>query len=212
MASKEMLRKNHWETIYQTKSPDEVSWYQSDPMLSMKLIKDSELEKGLGIIDVGGGTSLLVDHLLDNGFEDIAVLDISENSLEISKARLGDRKDLVDWIVADVTKFNSPRKYSFWHDRAVFHFLVDEEDQKKYLEVLKKSLASNGQAVIATFALDGPSKCSGLDVVRYGSDSICETFGADFKLIGQYNESHLTPEEKEQRFTYFMFRRLNRDV
>ena len=207
-----MLRKDHWEKIYQTKSPDEVSWYQSNPLLSMKLIKDSELEKGLGIIDVGGGASLLVDYLLDDGFEDIAVLDISEDSLEISKKRLGDRKDLVEWIVADVTEFSSSRSFSFWHDRAVFHFLVDEEDQKKYLEVLKETLDPGGVVVVATFALDGPSKCSGLDVVRYDTESICRVFGSDFQLIGQFSESHFTPSEKEQRFTYFMFRKINRDM
>ena len=205
--SEKMDVKSHWEEIYNTKSPTEVSWYQTRPSLSLQLIKSAGLEKNLGIIDVGGGASLLVDSLLDEGYEDLSVLDISERSLEVSRERLGGRQDEVQWFIEDVREFHPARRFNFWHDRAVFHFLTDEDDQRKYVDVLKGCLALGGYVVIATFAIDGPMKCSGLGVVRYDADSISSRLGSSFEQIGQYNESHYTPRGKEQKFTYFLFKR-----
>ena len=205
--TKQIDVKSHWEEIYDTKSPTEVSWYQTRPSLSLEIIESTGIEKGQGIIDVGGGASLLVDCLLDAGYEDLTVLDISERSLEVSKARLGDRRDDVKWFVEDVREFHPSRRLHLWHDRAVFHFLTDEDDQRKYVEVLKESLASGSFVVIATFAIDGPTRCSGLDVVRYDAETLSSRLGSGFEQIGQYNESHYTPGGKEQKFNYFLFKR-----
>ena len=205
--TKQIDVKSHWEEIYDTKSPTEVSWYQTRPSLSLQLIKSTGIEKEQGIIDVGGGASLLVGCLLDEGYEDLSVLDISERSLEVSKARLGDRKDDVQWFIEDVRVFQRDERFHLWHDRAVFHFLTDEEDQRKYIDNLKRSLVSGGYGVIATFAIDGPTRCSGLDVIRYNGETICSKLGPSFEQIGEYNESHFTPGGNEQKFTYFFFKR-----
>ncbi|MHA2162932.1 MAG: class I SAM-dependent methyltransferase [Candidatus Thorarchaeota archaeon] len=199
--------KTHWEEIYNTKSPTEVSWYQKFPFLSLQLIKSTGVEKMQGIIDVGGGASLLVDSLLDEGYEDLAVLDISSRSLDVSKARLGERCDNVQWFIEDVRAFQRNERFHLWHDRAVFHFLTDEKDQRKYIDNLKRSLVPKGYAIIATFAIDGPTRCSGLDVVRYNGETICGKLGPSFEQIGEYDESHFTPGGNEQKFTYFLFKR-----
>ncbi|MHA2391243.1 MAG: class I SAM-dependent methyltransferase [Promethearchaeota archaeon] len=199
--------KSHWEEIYNTKPPTDVSWYQTRPSLSLQLIKSTGIEKHQGIIDLGGGASLLVDCLLEDGYENLSVLDISEQSLEITKARLSNQKDDVHWYVVDVTEFYPSRRFHLCHDRAVFHFLTDKTDQRKYVETLRRILVPGGHVLIATFAFDGPTKCSGLDVVRYDAETIRSRLGPDFELLNQYDESHYTPGGKEQKFSYFLFRK-----
>jgi SAM-dependent methyltransferase len=203
-----MNRKEHWEQVYQTKAPDDVSWFQTRPALSLQLIGKSGAGKAAGIIDVGGGASVLVDCLLDDGFVRPAVLDISAAALEHAKKRLGQRAAAVDWFAADVTEFRPPRTFGLWHDRAVFHFLTDKGDRSKYVETLKRTLKSDGHVIIASFALDGPPKCSGLDVCRYDAAGICAELGADFQLVDQASETHTTPWQTEQKFAYFRFKRL----
>ncbi len=199
--------KSHWEEIYNTKPPTEVSWYQTRPSLSLKMIESTGIGKGRGIIDVGGGTSLLVDYLLDEGYEDMAVLDISGRSLEIARARLGDRENDVEWYEANATEFQPPRKFYLWHDRAVFHFLTDERDRRKYVNVLKEALMPEGYLVMATFAIDGPKRCSGLDTVQYDEESMSLELGDEFTLMEKVDETHVTPGDKEQKFTYFLYQR-----
>jgi SAM-dependent methyltransferase len=199
--------KSHWEEIYNTKPPTEVSWYQTNPSLSLNLIETTGIEKGQAIIDVGGGSSMLVDCLLDEGYEDLAVLDISGRSLEIAGARLGDREDDVEWYEADVTEFRLPRQFYLWHDRAVFHFLTDERDRREYVNVLKEALMPEGYLVMATFAIDGPKRCSGLDTVQYDEGSMSLELGDEFVLMEKVDETHVTPGDKEQKFTYFLYQR-----
>ena len=204
-----MSAKEHWNKVYQTKAPDDVSWVQTPPATSLKLIRASGVGKNAGIIDVGGGASVLVDFLLDAGFSKLAVLDISAAALEHARRRLGKRADSVEWLEADVTTFQSARQFGLWHDRAVFHFLTDQADRQKYAQTLKRTLTPGGQVVIATFALDGPPKCSGLEVARYDAASIGAELGAEFQLVEQASETHTTPWQTEQKFGYFRFARKN---
>jgi ubiquinone/menaquinone biosynthesis C-methylase UbiE len=199
--------KSHWEEMHKTKSSTEVSWYQTRPSLSLKLIEVTGIEKGQSIIDVGGGSSKLVDYLMDEGYKELAVLDISEQSLMIAKARLGDRESDVRWYVVDATEFQPPRQFDLWHDRAVFHFLTDEQDRRKYVNVLKNALMPEGYLVMATFAIDGPKRCSGLDTVQYDEESMGLELGDEFTLMDKTDEIHITPGDKEQKFTYFLYQR-----
>jgi len=196
-------RKEHWERIYSARSPVEVSWYQTEPVLSLQLIQNCGLQKNDPIIDVGGGASVLVDRLLGKGYRRLAVLDISSTSLAYAQQRLGDRARQVEWFTADVTEFVAPHPFSLWHDRAVFHFLTLPEDRKKYVEVLKKTLKPGGFLVLATFAMHGPTKCSGLDVVRYDAGKLMNELGDQFDLVGETGETHVTPDNKEQLFSWF---------
>jgi ubiquinone/menaquinone biosynthesis C-methylase UbiE len=207
MGKRKLSIKAHWENIYNTKLPTEMSWYQKYPSLSLKLIKTSGIEAKHSIIDVGGGTSLLVDSLLEKGFKRLAVLDISHSALDIAKSRLGTRAENVKWYEADATEFQPPKQFDLWHDRAVFHFLTDEEAQRKYVEVLKRTLVSGGYLVISTFAIDGPKKCSGRDTVKYEVSSMSAKLGGEFRLLEFLDELHITPGKKEQKFTYFLYKR-----
>jgi ubiquinone/menaquinone biosynthesis C-methylase UbiE len=202
---KEMNRKDHWQHVYQTKDPTDVSWFQSQPTLSLRLIGNAGLEKNQGIIDVGGGASVMAGCLLGAGFRHVAVLDISADALKHAKQRLGAKADAVEWLEADVTGFTPPRQYDLWHDRAVFHFLTDKADRRKYVQTLKRTLTPGGHVIIATFAVDGPMKCSGLDVARYDASGICTELGSEFRLVEQVNETHVTPWNTEQKFSYFRF-------
>ncbi len=203
-----MNAKDHWNRVYQTKAPDDVSWFQTEPSTSLKLIKSTGVQKNEGIIDIGGGASTLVDFLLDLGFKRLAVLDISATALAHSKERLGKRGAHVDWLEADVTEFVPRQKFSVWHDRAVFHFLTNKENRNRYVETMRRTLWPGGHIIIATFALDGPIKCSGLDVARYDAKTIADELGPEFKLIEQTDETHVTPWNTEQRFGYFRFTRI----
>ncbi len=200
-----MSRQEHWNQVYQTHAPTDVSWCQTRPAVSLQLIAATCIAKDQGIIDVGGGASVLVDHLLAAKFTKLAVLDISAAALENTRKRLGMRADLVEWHEADVTTFKPSHPFGLWHDRAVFHFLTDPADKQKYVQTLKQTLTPDGHVIIATFAVDGPLKCSGLEVARYDAPSICAELGGGFQLVEQVNETHITPWNTEQKFSYFRF-------
>ncbi len=197
--------RDHWEDIYQTKEPDEVSWYQDTPSTSLGLITEIGLDKGASIIDIGAGDSKLVDNLIDLGFRNITALDISSNALERSKKRLGNRADSVKWVVSDLREFETEEKYDLWHDRAVLHFLTDEEDIKRYVVAVRQFLRPRGYIIASTFSVNGPMKCSGLDVRQYSEDSMKKLF-SDFEHVKTFEEEHKTPWETSQMFIYGVFR------
>ncbi len=173
----ELSRQAHWQNVYTRKSENEVSWFQENPAPSLELIAQVGATPASAIIDIGGGASRLVDNLIDRGFDDVTVLDLSEAALEAAKARLGTRADQVHWIVADATIWEPQKAYDIWHDRAAFHFLTEEGDRAAYLARLERAVKVGGYAIIATFALDGPERCSGLPVVRYDPASLGQTLG-----------------------------------
>ena len=199
-------RKSHWENIYTSKTPGEVSWYQLEPVVSLKLIASTGISRAGKIIDVGGGASVLVDKLLDQGFENLTVLDVSSKALDYAKKRLGKRAEAVKWIEADITEAEFSEKYDLWHDRAVFHFLTNEDDRKKYVQNMKKAMNPGGHVIIAAFSIDGPLKCSGLDVERYSPEKMNSELGESFELVKSIDELHMTPGGKEQKFTYCYFK------
>lgn len=203
-----MNRREHWNRVYRDKPADRVSWYQQQPAASLELIAASGVGRDAGIIDVGGGASVLVDALLDQGYTGLAVLDVAHSALEAVRARLGDRAALVEWFEADVTRFEPTRRYALWHDRAVFHFLTDAGERAAYVRTLGKALQPGGTVIIATFAPDGPPKCSGLDVVRYDGRSLAAELGASYKLRESRREAHVTPGGMTQPFCYFRFERV----
>ncbi len=203
-----MDSKSHWENIYKTKASTQVSWYQEHLQTPLRLIERTGVEKTAQIIDVGSGASTLVDDLLERGFEHITVLDISSAAIDAARARLGSRADEVTWIEADITKVALPHHYyDLWHDRAVFHFLTSAEERQKYVETAKHSLKPRGHLIISTFAIEGPPKCSGLDVVRYSPQSLYDEFGIEFELIDSASEVHLTPFGTKQKFIYCYLRK-----
>jgi SAM-dependent methyltransferase len=196
--------KAHWESIY-ANGYEAVSWFQARPDLSLYLIKSSGIAKDAGIIDVGGGASSLVDYLLDEGYSAVAVLDISPTALWYARNRLGTRVRSVNWFEADVTTFHPPRRFGLWHDRAVFHFLTEAAQRRAYVRTLRRTLAPDGTAIIATFAIDGPTRCSGLPAESYDAEKISAEVGPEFLLIDEMSEVHRTPSGNEQVFTYFHF-------
>jgi len=202
-----MDRKAHWENVYGSKAEAEVSWYQPDPELSMKLILEVCPPQGK-VIDVGGGASLLVDRLLAEGFVQPAVLDISGTALAKAKQRLGAKAQRVRWLVADVTETTDIGHFDVWHDRAVFHFLTTPEERRGYVRLASKSLIRGGHLILATFALDGPARCSNLEVCRYDAKSALAELGSAFEIMKDLRETHLTPNGKTQQFFYGMFRRV----
>jgi SAM-dependent methyltransferase len=204
----EAAKKSHWENIYSTKGARQVSWYAPHLELSLQLIKESGVSRTGQIIDVGGGASTLVDDLLEKGYEHLSVLDISLKAIQSSKARLGIKAKLVQWIEADVTQVDLPQNhFDIWHDRAVFHFLTQAGDRRRYLNLVKSSLKSRGRLIIGTFADDGPSTCSGLEVVRYSVASLRAEVGEDFEFVEGRNETHSTPFNTEQKFLYGHFKK-----
>ena len=208
----EMDRKAHWEDVYTTKDEREVGWFQPEPLLSLKLIQ-SVSPSPCRLIDVGGGTSRLVDRLLDSGFETLAVLDISRAALERTRARVGSRAAMVRWIEADVASASDLGEFDVWHDRAVFHFLTDPACRRRYVELAGQSVPPGGHLIVSTFALEGPTRCSGLEVCRYGVENLAAEFGDAFSLVRQATETHITPKGTPQAFLYGVFRRVPaRDV
>ncbi|MEZ5308637.1 MAG: class I SAM-dependent methyltransferase [Pyrinomonadaceae bacterium] len=199
-----MINKDHWESIYSTKPLDGVSWFQEHAEVSVGLITSAEIGRDAAIIDVGAGASVLVDDLLELGYHDISVLDLSGSALEKAKARLGKEKaEGINWIEADVTTVDlGLQRFDVWHDRAVFHFLTDEESRERYVENVMRSVKPGGYVIVATFAEDGPTKCSGLTVNRYSADELHAEFGARFELIKSEKEDHNTPFGTEQKFVY----------
>ncbi len=200
-------RKEHWEQVYSTKGETGVSWYQREPRLSLELIRAVAPAAGGRIIDIGGGASGLVDKLLDLPFEKIAVLDISETALGKARARLGARAGRVEWIAADITEAPHVGTFEVWLDRAVFHFLTDAADRRKYVELALRTVPTGGCLIIATFADEGPPRCSGLDVCRYNADSLSAAIGQGFTLVREARETHTTPWESSQQFFYGVLRR-----
>jgi len=200
-------RKSHWEKIYNNKISMQMSWYQKEPTLSLQLIRKIQLAHDAPIIDVGGGSSLLVDCLCKEGYTNVSVLDVSAKALATARDRLGDDANKVEWQQKDITQFVPPHQFSLWHDRAVFHFLTDKSDREDYLKVLNRALEPNGHIIIATFAIGGPTKCSGLDIVQYDAGKLIAELGTGFELVETRTETHITPTNQEQRFAYF---RLNR--
>jgi SAM-dependent methyltransferase len=200
-------RKDHWEAVYATRAETGVSWYQDEPRLSLELIRAVAPAKGGRIIDAGGGASVLVDRLLDLPFGEIAVLDISETALGKAKARLGERAERVRWVVADVTEGPGLGAFDVWHDRAVFHFLTDPDDRRSYAELARQTVPLGGHLVIATFADDGPMRCSDLGVSRYNARSLASELGEGFSLVREARETHATPWGSSQAFVYGVFKR-----
>jgi SAM-dependent methyltransferase len=196
-------RKKHWEQVYEGKSPLEVSWFQAEPLQSLRLIQNIGIEKADYIIDVGGGASVLVDRLQKRGYENLAVLDISSAAIEHARRRLREPSDKVEWHEADITAFNPPHSYTLWHDRAVFHFLTEQSDREKYAEVMKRAVPVSGHLILATFSIGGPEKCSGLDIVQYDSPKLLNVLGSEFKVVEEVSEVHMTPQNREQNFSYF---------
>ena len=198
-------RKKHWETVYETKNPNEVSWTQEIPKPSLAFIKSFGLARSAKIIDIGGGDSTLVDHLLNEGFENITVLDISERSLEKARLRLGEKGKSITWIVSDILDFEPTETYDIWHDRAAFHFLTTEEEIEKYKSIVAKAVQS--YLVIGTFSENGPLKCSGLEISQYSEEKLSSTFEDHFEKIGTVLEDHQTPFGTTQNFLFCSFKK-----
>ena len=196
----------HWEKVYQGRTPTDVSWYQENPSRALELIRRTGVGRTAPIIDVGGGASRLVDYLLADGFGDLTVLDVSATALQRARERLGPVADQVTWIETDITTFVPPRRFEVWHDRAVFHFLTEAKDRQRYVVALRTGLARRGHVVIATFGLDGPDRCSGLPVQRYSAATLAAELGAGFALMGAQQEPHVTPTGMVQQFQYCWFR------
>ena len=197
--------KNHWESVYAQKNPTDVSWYQSHPQHSLSLIGNTGFDTAASIIDIGGGASTLVDHLLTVGYRDLTILDIARTAIRQAQDRLGDRSQQVTWIEGDVTGYAPGQTFDIWHDRAVFHFLTLEHDRESYLKVLDSALQPGGQAIIATFTDSGPSQCNGLDVVRYSPVELSRVLGPKLRLIETMKEDHHTPNGGLQQFIYCRF-------
>ena len=195
----------HWETVYATKQPDEVSWTQEIPVTSLKFLHEFNLPKTAKIIDVGGGDSKFVDYLLQEAFEDITVLDISEKALDRTKKRLGKKAEKIKWIVSDITDFAPTEIFDLWHDRAVFHFLTTQEQIQNYLKIAENAVSK--YLIIATFSKTGPKKCSGLDIKQYSETDLEMQFNQKFEKISCKTEDHVTPFQTIQNFTFCSFRK-----
>lgn len=198
-------RKNHWEIVYETKNPDQVSWTQEIPKTSLDFIASFGATKTSKIIDIGGGDIKLVDYLLDKGFENITVLDISEKALEKAKKRLGDKAEKVNWVVSDITDFEPNTTFDIWHDRATFHFLTTTEQVGKYMDIARKSV--NGFMIIGTFSENGPTKCSGLEIKQYTEKTLTNEIKNGFDKIKCVTEDHTTPFNTTQNFLFCSFKR-----
>ena len=201
-------RKKHWETIYQTKKLNEVSWFQPTPKTSLDFFTGLNVPKTAKVIDIGGGDSYLVDHLIGLGYQDITVLDISAVAIERAKLRLGDSSNNIKWIVADVTSFEPTEKYDFWHDRAAFHFLTDEKEISSYLNTAQQTINPSGIMVIGTFSEQGPIKCSGIEVKQYSEASLTNRLKDSFERIKCITVDHKTPFNTTQNFVFCSFRKL----
>jgi 2-polyprenyl-3-methyl-5-hydroxy-6-metoxy-1,4-benzoquinol methylase len=204
----ELDRQAHWQNVYKEKGENQVSWFQERPTISLELIEAAGAKPNSAIIDIGGGASRLVDALIDKGYRDLTVLDLSASAVSIAKTRLGQSAALVKWIVADVTQWEPPSRYDLWHDRAAFHFLTEVSDRTAYIERLKNALPVGGHAIIGTFALDGPERCSGLPVVRYDAAQLALMLTPLFTLVDMRRHEHKTPWGSLQQFQFGVFRRV----
>ena len=210
MASQETApdpRREHWETVFREKEEGEVSWFQERPKTSLDLIARTGLDGSAKIVDVGGGASRLVDGLLDAGYSDVVVVDIAEAALAKARERLGERAERVRWIARDLLQWIPDTTFDVWHDRAVFHFMVRPEDRAVYLANMRRAVKPGGHVIIATFAKNGPEKCSGLPVQRYEPDELAAQLGSEFRLVESMHEEHATPAGKMQAFQFSRFQR-----
>ncbi len=202
-----MKRKNHWINIYETKELKECSWYQPIPETSLNFFNEHNIPLSAKIIDIGGGDSFLVDHLMIPGYQQISVLDIASKALERAKSRLGDNSQSIHWIESDVLNFTPKERYDVWHDRAAFHFLTEKKEIEKYVAIAYESLNPNGLLLIGTFSEQGPEKCSGIQVQRYSSEQLRETFGGLFEPLNCHTVDHKTPSGAIQNFVFCSFRK-----
>lgn len=199
--------REHWEQVYRDRQVQDVSWYQPHPAASLRFIEASGTSPDAPLLDVGGGASRLVDCLRERGFGDLTVLDISRGALGQAQQRLGDAAEEIGWVVADITTYTPTRRFALWHDRAVFHFLVDEADRAGYLAALRAGLAPGGTLILGTFATGGPRRCSGLPVRQYDAPTLCAELGDEFELLDATRQVHRTPGDVEQLFAWFRLRR-----
>lgn len=198
-----MAAREHWEAVYATSSPTEVSWFQREPRVSLELIERVAPDRGSAIIDVGGGASTLVDDLLSRGYRKVTVLDIAPAALDAARNRLGSAAANASWVAADVLVYSfPPHSVDVWHDRATFHFLTSAQDRRKYVAQVERAVRPNGHVIVATFAADGPTRCSGLDVCRYGPEQLHDEFGRSFEMLAHMREEHVTPWGVSQWFQY----------
>ena len=201
-------RKTHWEKIYKASATSSKSWYQSTPTTSLKFLKQFNIAKDTKIIDIGGGDSSFIDNLINLGYQNLTVLDISESAIDKAKKRLGEQSSKVKWIVQDVTKFEPKEKYDFWHDRATFHFLTQKQDISDYINIVHKNVNKEGILVIGTFSEKGPKKCSGLNVKQYSEASMTALLKKFFKKVKCITTDHKTPDNTIQNFIFCSFKKL----
>ncbi len=201
-------RKKHWENIYQTKELKDVSWFHPTPETSLEFFKQFDVPTSAKVIDIGGGDSFLVDHLLDLGYQDISVLDISAAAIDKAKQRLGDKGKNVKWIIADAATFKPTEKYDFWHDRAAFHFLTDEQEISNYLETARLNIKATGVLVIGTFSEQGPKKCSGIEIKQYSETTMTDRLNKFFEKIKCITVDHKTPFNTIQNFIFCSFKKV----
>ena len=201
--------KNHWENIYQNKNEDEVSWFQKTPNTSIEIINSIKIKKESKIIDVGSGRSRLFKNLIELGYNNLTYLDISESAAKKSKIFLGEQSKNIKWIVEDVLNFEPKQNFDVWHDRAVFHFLTDQNQIKKYVDLVSRNISNNGYLIIGTFSEQGPLKCSGLEVSRYSESLIKTTFIESFTLLNSFKIDHSTPFNTTQNFLFSVLKKIN---
>ncbi len=198
----------HWNKIYSTKKINELSWYEKTPIVSLEYIKKLNLPKHANIIDIGAGDSYLVDHLINLGYTNITILDISEKAIERAQKRLGDLSNQIEWIVGDASNFKSNKTYDLWHDRAAFHFLTQQHNINNYIDLSRQKINSNGYLIIGTFSKKGPEKCSGIPIQQYSKEELSQKFSKHFKTISCFNYNHTTPFDKVQNFSFCCFKKL----
>ncbi len=202
-----MKRKQHWEKVYKTKSDNDVGWFQEIPQTSIRLVETYASGKDLLMIEVGGGNSFLTKRLYDDGFYNLTIIDVSGKALERCRNRFGDVCRDIQWIETDILDFNTDALFQIWHDRAVFHFLIDDDEIRKYAEVAAKSIAAGGYLIIAAFSLTGPKSCSGLPITQYSEEKFCNVFSKYFKLVESFDDLHITPSGNQQNFVWAVFKR-----
>lgn len=197
----------HWDDIYEARGEDSVSWFEPEPAVSLGLVRRALTAGASSVVDIGGGASRLVDHLLSEPLDRVCVVDVSQRGTDLAKRRLGAQADRITWIVGDVTKLDDIGMFDLWHDRAVFHFLIDPQERERYVALARRTVSEGGHLVIATFAPDGPDRCSGLSVCRYDDEHLAAELGDGFALVESLRHVHVTPRSVEQPFAYTLFRR-----
>jgi SAM-dependent methyltransferase len=200
-------RSAHWEEVWESRSPDEVSWFEPEPTMSLAMLASLDLDRSAPVVDVGAGSSFLVDRLVERGFGDVTLLDASAHALAVVRARLGDAAGAVTFVCSDVLRWRPDRRYGLWHDRAVFHFLVDDADRAAYVDLVAGAVHRGGYLVVGTFAADGPTHCSGLPVARYTTAELAAVFSASFALVQEARDDHTTPAGGIQPFSWVALRR-----